>query len=234
MNLSALTEPSRDETTFTHQGRWRRSGQQQAPLITHQAADPEVTWADSPQSLSLCRHVSADTALRQQFQYVFLNGHLPAELLDKTRPKFYIPMDWFFQLQDVVIQSPALESSIGTYLAARVGRKHNDMNLVHRSRSMYVASLDRVQRALCNSQTRLSDETLAACMVLSLYELTEHPMGGQSAFSVHNNGAMMLLRLRGPDACASPLGHGLFLQLRVQTVSPSFPALQNALLAFTK
>jgi hypothetical protein len=175
-----------------------------------------------PSSVSLGRHVSANTALRQQFHYIVLNDHLPAEILDKSRPKSVVPTDWLLQLQDVVIQSPALETSIAAFFAARVGRKKNDMNLVYYSRSMYGDGLERFQRALRNPQTRLSDETLAACIALLLYELTEHSVGTPSAYITHQRGAMMLLQLRGPDASASPLGHSLFVQLRAQSVSP-FP-----------
>src|SRR5947209_19728019 len=43
------------------------------------------------------------------------------------------------------------------------------------------------------------------------------------AYISHQRGAMMLLQLRGPDACVSPLRHSLLLSLRTQTVSP-FPS----------
>ena len=178
--------------------------------------------------------MSPNTALRQQFHYLFLTLHLPAEMLDKSRPQSAISMDWLLQLQDVVIQSPALETSIAAFFAAQVGRNYNDVDLVRQSRSLYVNGLERLQRALSSPQTRLSDETLAACVALSLYELTECPVGTPraSAYATHQRGAMMLLQLRGPDASTSPLGHTLFLRLRAQAVSP-FSA-PNGPLEFTK
>ena len=230
-----LAEPTcnREETSVTHQGRWRRRTKSpQLPLPTYKVAEPPPIWADTPPSLSLGRQVSPSTALRQQYHYAFLNHHLPAEMLDKCRPKYIVTMNFFVQLQDVEIQSPALETSMAAFFAARVGRKNNDMNLVYQSRSMYVDGLEQLRRALNNLQTRLSDETLAACMALSAFELTECPVGTPNAYTAHLRGAMVLLQLRGPDASASPLGHSLFLGLRTRAVS-SFPA-SNGSLASTK
>jgi hypothetical protein len=155
-------------------------------------------------------------------QYLYLNYTLPSELLE-SRPKDVVIRNWLLQLQEVVVQSPALEASITAFFTAQVGRKNNSLDLVRRSRSMYVNGLQQFQKALKNPKTRLSDETLAACMALSLYELTECPSGTQNAYMTHQKGAMVLLQLRGPDACASPLGQSLFLSLRIQTVSPFSP-----------
>jgi hypothetical protein len=222
VNLTDRTEPSREGTTVTHQGRWRRTESHQPPLATYQVAELPLVWTDTPPFLSLGLQISASTALRQQFHYLFLITHMPAEMLDKSRPKSVVTRNWLLQLQEVVIQSSALDTSIAAFFTARMGRRNNDMNLVYRSRSMYLCGLERVQRAVNNTQTRFSDETLAACMALSLYELTERPGGASGAFMTHLRGAMTLLQLRGPDACTSPLGHSIFLGLRSQTVSP-FP-----------
>lgn len=218
----SLTEPlerTHSDVTVTYQGRWRKIKLQKLPVATSQLAEPPPTWAELSPHMSLCRQVSTNTVLRQQFHYVFLNDHLPIEMLDEIRPKRAVPLNWLLQLRDVAIQSPALESSIATFLAARVGRKSSDMDLIHQSRSMYVTAIERVQQALSDPEIRFSDETLAACMALFLYELTEQPIGAPNAFMVHQRGAMMILQQRGPDASASPLGHSLFLQLRAQTVS---------------
>jgi hypothetical protein len=145
---------------------------------------------------------------------------MPAHLLDnKNQLKSVAGLNWLSELQDVAIQSPALDSSIGAFFAARVGRSNNDMDLVHKSRCMYLCGLEQVKQAVNNPQTRSSDETLAACVALSLYELTERPGGAFNAYMTHLKGAMTLLQLRGPDACVTPLGHSVFLFLRGQTVS---------------
>lgn len=209
----------RDETTVTHRGRWRKTAVKQPLFTTHQVDEPSLLLTDEAPSLSLCRQVSTNATLLQQFHYVFLNDHFPAEMLGRKRPISGLYMDWLLKLQDDVIQTPALESAVASYFAARVGRKNNDINLVNQSRSMYVAGLERIRQAINSPETRFSDETLAACLALLLYELTERPAEVPSAYMTHLTGAMVLLQERGPDACTSPLGHSLFLQLRAQAVS---------------
>jgi len=156
--------------------------------------------------------------MRQQLHYLFLHQHLPAERRDANSSKSTLPNDWLLQLRDVDMRSPALKTSTAAFFAARVARINNDRNLAHQSRSMYVDGLRQLQDAMASPRTRLSDETLAACMALSLYELTGSEGGTPGAYMAHMRGAMMLLELRGPDASASPLGHSLFLDLRVHEV----------------
>lgn len=146
-----------------------------------------------------------------------MNVHVPAEVWDSGTQ--YAVTTWTLQLQGQPIQSVVLESSLMAFFAARVGHMHRDWNLVSRSRSQYIDGLAHLRRSLCNPLDRLSDETHAACMALSFYELSEGPRGSHNAFDTHFKGATMLLQMRGPEACAySPLGHTLFLALRVQIV----------------
>lgn len=144
---------------------------------------------------------------------------MPSELLRDRQLNTAGPMIWLLRLQDIVIESSALESSVAALFTARVGRKKNDSNLVQRSRDMYGNSLSLIQQAINSPTTRFSDETLAACMALLYYELTEQPESGRAAMLTHGKGAMALLLQRGTDACASPLGHSLFITLRAQSVS---------------
>lgn len=60
-------------------------------------------------------------------------------MLEKGRSKSVVTRNWLLQLQDVVIDSPALEASVTAFFAAQVGRKGNDNDLLHQSRSMYVS-----------------------------------------------------------------------------------------------
>lgn len=147
-------------------------------------------------------------------------------MLDANGPKSFLPANWILQLQDVEMRSPALQTSTAAFFAARVAQSNNDKNFAHQCRSMYVESLKQLQIAMACPRARLSDETLAACMALSLYELTGGEGATGSAYMAHMRGAMALLELRGPDASASPLGHSLFLDLRAHEVSnfSPFPA----------
>ncbi|KAJ5673599.1 C6 zinc finger domain protein [Penicillium longicatenatum] len=210
------TAASHEESSITHQGRWRRA----EPRQTGKAAP--VTW-----TISLPQHIPSPTlsymqapsnvVLREQFHYIFMNRHMPAESWD-SRPRYSVS-NWLLLLQGRTIQSPALEMSATAFFAARVGHIYGDRELVNRSRSLYIGSLAQVQQALRNPSSRLSDETLAACMALSFYEISEGPPGSGNAYGTHSKGAVSLLKMRGPEACGeSPLGHALFLALRIQTV----------------
>lgn len=143
VSLTDLAEPSRscEESTITYHGRWRKTKLQKPPLATYQTAEPLQIWADRSLSASLSRQVSAHAALQEQLHYIYLNKTLPAEMLDKSLQKSAVTRNWLLQLQDVVIHSPALDSTIAAFFAAQVGRMNNDMNLVHQSRSMYVDGL---------------------------------------------------------------------------------------------
>ena len=216
MSLADSPESSREGTTITHQGRWRKTKSQHQPIVPYQSAELPPVWSDVPIPYVLNGRISETTAMRQQFQYIFLTSHMPGEML-KSRREDIVPMsNWIITLQDEAIQSPALDISIAAFFAARIARKQGDEDLSYKSHAMYLVGLEEVQKAVNNPRTRFSDETLAACMALSLYELTER-LGG--AFITHLRGALTLLQLRGPAACTTPLGHGIFLWLRSQTVS---------------
>ena len=221
VRLASGTDSGHEETTVTHQGRWRRAEPQQPSLSAYppQRTGAPLSWMERLLSPTLPGHISAKPTMAHQFHCLFLNHYLPPDMLSTHGPKSLLPPSWLLQLRDVEMQSPALKTSTAAFFASRVAQLNNDANLALQCRSLYVDSLKQLQSAVCNPQTRLSDETLAACVALSLYELTGSEGGTASAYMAHMRGAMMLLELRGPDASASPLGHSIFLDLRAQQVS---------------
>lgn len=158
----------------------------------------------------------------------------------------FITGNWLLQLRGRSCSLPALQTSVAAYASAQIGRQNNDMNVVARSIHLYLRALEELRTALSDPATRLNDETIATCLTLGIYELTENPIikqtqgstefqytqnnrpdsktdprvekDGVSAYRRHMEGAMMLLKLRGPDASNTPLAHSLFLGLRRQTV----------------
>ncbi|KAJ5764868.1 hypothetical protein N7520_004427 [Penicillium odoratum] len=112
--------------------------------------------------------------------------------------------------------------SATAFFAARVGHMYGDWELVQGSRSLYIDGFAQLQQALKNPSSRLSDETLAACMALSFYELSEGPPGPGNAVGTHPKGAIILLKMRGIEACGvSSLGHAFLLALRIQMILKS-------------
>jgi hypothetical protein len=170
-------------------------------------------------------HITNISVHWQQLHNVFLETYMPRNGLG-TSAKVHAQVDgnWILQLRGGVIDSPALQTSIAAFAAAHLAHENNDDTLVKQSREMYMRSLQHLRAALATKRTRLSDETLAACLALSMYELAESPAagadeGGSSSkagngYTTHLMGAMMLMEMRGPDLNNSPLAHSLFLGLR--------------------
>ena len=222
---------SSEQGTVVHQGRWRKPElpRRVGTAAGHQQQPPKPNLQIGNSLVGIGRQAPTGSVIREQFHSLFLNEHLPSELLSPNRPKSAVSANFLLQLHEVAIESPALETAVSAFFAARLARRHNDPNLIHKSRAMYSVGLEHLQQSLRNPRTRLSDETLATCMMLSLYELTEAPVGTAGKYRTHQNGAMMLLQMRGPDACSSPLGLSIFLGIRSQTVGyPSLPSSPHA------
>lgn len=157
--------------------------------------------------------------MRQQFHCHYISGHIPNDVRDESHPKLILPVSWALQLQNVDIQSPALALALTALFSARVGSCNGDENLVAQSHLIYVSALQELQNALFSPPDRLSDETLATCITLLTYELTDRPTGPPSGFPTHLKGAIALLKHRGPSSIISPLSFSLFLTLRSLSVS---------------
>ncbi|KAH8895958.1 hypothetical protein GQ53DRAFT_743897 [Thozetella sp. PMI_491] len=200
-------ENASDEGTVVHQGRWRQHKSQQRPGVVGR-----------PSASSIGMHVSTATAVRQQYHYLFLNDQLPAALLESKRPKSAVNANFLLQLQDMAIQTPVLESALSAFFSSRIAWKQGDKGLMFESRKIYARGLQLLRTAIHDPQTRVLDETIAACMLLLYYELLGAPGSGPRSFGIHKRGAMALLLQRGPEACTSPLGLSIFISLRAQAV----------------
>ena len=89
------------------------------------------------------------------------------------------------------------------FISAKVGRIYSDLEMVYKSLVIKVfKSLENLQQALRDLLTGPPNETLAACMVLLLYELHECTNGSISAYGTHQRGVELsiLLWLRKPEA----------------------------------
>ncbi|TQV93790.1 C6 zinc finger domain-containing protein [Cordyceps javanica] len=179
-------------------------------------------------------------SLWQQLHHVFLHTYMPRRGMGAADHAGHVTGNWLLQLQGRPASLPALQTAVAAFAAARLGHDHGDARLVAQSAHLYLRSLELLRAAIASPATRLADDTLAACLALGIYELTEKPLaaprqqprpearrrdqassgggGGGTAYSKHMTGAMMLLQLRGPAANDTPLAHSLFLGLRRQTI----------------
>jgi hypothetical protein len=128
---------------------------------------------------------------------------------------------WILQLPELLMRTPSLEASMSAISASVIGRMHNDHALVKESLKLYTIALHELQKALWNPKLMYDEETLAACLCLSLYEVIECPGDGYQAYYNHCKGCMRLVEARGIDRHLSGVAHELFLGFRAQGVSVS-------------
>ncbi|GFG26695.1 uncharacterized protein AN5342 [Aspergillus udagawae] len=152
--------------------------------------------------------------IRQQLLDAFIGRCLPHPRF-RTR-SWYKP--WLFLLADIPTRSKALEFSTFAISSAVIGRRFNDSALVHQSLRAYTRALREMQKALWSGTLMREDETLAACLVLSLYELMECPDNGADAYQSHCKGYLSLVKARGMHAHTDGIGHDLFVGVRLQGI----------------
>lgn len=164
-------------------------------------------------------HVSPESAWREQLFPMFLSFHLPNDLIQgcKTTTKTIRSRNWLMNLSDASLDnSPALEKAMTALCMSRVGRKHNNMALVQHSLGLYTEGLRQLNEAIKDPEQQLTDQTLAACTAFSMYEVAECPSKKLDGYHSHHMGGLALLKMRGPDAHISPLGHSLLVFMRMQ------------------
>ena len=167
----------------------------------------------------MAQHVSSEAAWREQLFPMFLRYHLPHELISgcKTTTRTLRSRNWLLNLTDASLDgAPALETAMTALCMARVGRHTKNSTLVQHSLGLYTKGLRQLQDAIHDPSTQLTDQTLAACMAFSMYEVSECPSRHLNGYYSHHMGGLALLKMRGPDAHISPLGHSLFVFMRLQ------------------
>lgn len=140
---------------------------------------------------------------------------MPSEMLDKTCQH---QGNWICAIAELPTLTPALEATILSVCTARLGRLKNDQSLIQESLKLYTQGLSELQRALKNPKLMYSDETLAACMSLTMYEVTECPSKTGYGYIYHHMGCARLIELRGAEAHNKGLGHQVFLAFRIHGV----------------
>jgi hypothetical protein len=126
----------------------------------------------------------------------------------------------FIQIASLPCLPVSLESALLALANSTAGRRLGDAALTHRSLAFYVRSLGALSADLQARDPRraLADETLAAAMLLVLYEIAECPDESRDGYVKHLDGCARLVMARGPEAHVSGLGHVVFRLYRVLSV----------------
>jgi len=247
-NASPIDQEKRDlnddDAGITVHGRWRRQRPREISFAAASNQGPKPHAAESAQKdidqkrsrrgkavrklfLSSENALSPYHVFRQQFWSIFLDYHVPSDLVDRHNPESK-KRNFMLLIADRALSVPALETAVAAVSVARAGRQNGDEALTRHSHALYIRGLHQLRQALADPNMCFLDETLAACQAFSMYEVCESPDGMASGYVSHQDGALRILLARGPEAAAAPtsqLGHCLFLSIRAYSVRILFPFL---------
>lgn len=190
------------------------------------ATTVELIWTNTESSVPqnegalqivprLTQMVDSYRPIQQQLLGEFMHSFIPNFDGRKAQKG---DMTWLMFVPGLVGTAPALETSLLALSTAQLGRSHDSNDLIIESRRLYCQSLRELGKALKDPELVYRDETLAACVSLSLYEVIECPSENDKGLITHSNGCMRLVEARGPDAHSSELAHQLFLTCRYNSV----------------
>lgn len=175
-------------------------------------------------SLSTIIHLPpncSSTVNRQQITSLFRSRYIP-DTLYKESCLVSTPGFWVDTILSMSMSERSLELSYVAVSCGRIGKDMDDPRLLQQGWKAYCAGIQELQRALLDPNRMLSDETLAASMMLALYEVFEGVSPGYTAWMTHVRGATKLMVARQPASHSSELAHRLFLGHRLQEVSRTF------------
>ena len=164
--------------------------------------------------------VSSVPAYRQMLFDCFMRSYVP---IDELGPGDGV--NWLGSLSQRPDQPPAVTTAMLALSLSQIGKINHDDHLSKESLKHYTIGLRELHKALYDPKQVQTDETLAACFLVSMYELLECPAGDKYAYATHNKGCARLIQLRGPTAWRKGFAHSLFLAVRPQCVRLNPPFL---------
>ncbi|KAI5456033.1 putative C6 transcription factor [Mariannaea sp. PMI_226] len=110
-----------------------------------------------------------------------------------------------------------LSSAICAAAFATLALRHKDPMHMKTARARYACALTQTNASLASPKHAVLDTTLAAVLVLGLFEAISFQGGGKSpdSWTAHTLGAVQLLRLRGSEQFRSRLASQLFMQTMI-------------------
>ncbi|KAH8670232.1 hypothetical protein BGZ60DRAFT_486323 [Tricladium varicosporioides] len=159
-------------------------------------------------SRCLSRHLS--TPIDQQAACFFLSNFvlLPEQGVLRGYLEFMIP-----HLTDER-PNPAFLSAFSAVALAALGTRPNSKALLPKADITYVKALKKINTTLRDPKMASEDSTLTAVLLLSFFEQLTAPRLNPEAWSSHVDGAVALLKARGPDAFQSNTGREVWNTVR--------------------
>ena len=174
--------------------------------------------------------LTAVNVMKKKFQGLFLEDYLPVRPNDG--PGLY--RDWLCEVVALNRPDQVLEYSLHALCITRSGRIHGDQDLVVQGSVAYGYALKELQKALVFPRSATKDETLAACYILSIYEVCFSRLTGGRTLTLsqlfestsqsivgHENhllGVERLVQFRGPRQHETPMGEALLKNICYSSV----------------
>ncbi|KAH8885990.1 hypothetical protein GQ53DRAFT_845123 [Thozetella sp. PMI_491] len=170
----------------------------------------------------------ARNALRRQLLDLYLIEYLPDEIIASNKDH-----NWLLQISSIETLTPALEAAMFAICGAQLGQKKSggSVDISYRSLAFYNTGLRELQKAINHPFLLYHDQTLAACLAMTMYEFSECPGKVLGGYLSHYQGLMELLKQRGAEAHTTGLGHSVLREIRVHTVFRGFQIRSASFLA---
>lgn len=188
--------------------------------------DTDQVIAPAWKKIKRVKTVSLIPAYRDQLLDTFIRGYVPLGQFEEADRR-----SWLHELAMVAEKPPVLVTSMLCMSMSWLGKAQGDESLRHTALSLYTKGLKELQQSLWDPQQMYSDATLAACLLLGIYELYACPGGDRRGYISHCSGCERLVQLRGPEAHREGLGHALFLAFRVQGICTALEVQRPTFLA---
>ena len=101
---------------------------------------------------------------------------------------------------------------------AALANRPNAKSLLLKAEERYSRAIRYVNHALRDPVEQKTDETLAAVLLLGLFETIMSRKVSMTAWGSHIDGSVMIVKMRGKNQLKTPLGHALFTAVRTQMI----------------
>ncbi|CZR61803.1 uncharacterized protein PAC_11700 [Phialocephala subalpina] len=128
---------------------------------------------------------------------------------------FYLPpVSWLQALAPLQGTNSSFDIAMSALSMVRLGRQSGNETLRREGLANYGKALEGLQKVLSNGKLVFQEQTLAASMTLSIFEVLE--VSGETTYGwiSHIEGISRLFQLRGPKMHVSESGHLLFQGFR--------------------
>lgn len=127
--------------------------------------------------------------------------------------------DWTRVVKNHYTSEGLLKDAMLAVTLSRVGTHSGNNDVTRSGLFHHNECLRELTRNINLQKVVCSDQTIAACLVLSLYEVICSPASQGSNWQNHMRGIETIFQLRGPRAFTSGIAHYLFVAARVNVVS---------------